>query len=65
MKDKPVRSPLPRGRIAQWSRERIAALSTIELRVLFDHRLRGIRRRDVEHQDSTTTHFRQRVFPFL
>jgi len=37
MKDKPVRSPLPRGRIAQWSRERIAALSTIELRVLFDN----------------------------
>jgi hypothetical protein len=37
MKDKPVRSPLPRGRIAQWSRERIAALSTIELRALFDN----------------------------
>jgi len=37
MKDKQIRSPLPRGRIAQWSRERIAALSTIELRALFDN----------------------------
>ena len=32
---KPVVSNLPRGRIVQWSRERLDALSTIELRQLF------------------------------
>ncbi|HXI37838.1 MAG TPA: hypothetical protein VNH80_13095 [Burkholderiales bacterium] len=32
---KPI--PLPRGRIAQWSRERLEALSITELRQLMDN----------------------------
>ena len=35
MKEKYVPRTLPRGRIAQWSREQIAALTTPELRQLF------------------------------
>jgi len=30
-------TPLPRGRIAQWSRERLEALSITELRQLMDN----------------------------
>jgi hypothetical protein len=35
MKEKVMQRQLPRGRIAHWSREQLAALSTLELRQLF------------------------------
>jgi hypothetical protein len=40
MKEKPVRTMLPRGRVAQWSREQLDKLTTIELRALFDNATR-------------------------
>jgi hypothetical protein len=40
MKEKYVPRTLPRGRIVQWSREKLAALSTIELRQLYANALR-------------------------